>query len=87
MSSTIEQAYNKAVTEYDEVKTRLKRLEDLKRGDVQEDWAGERAELEKERDELKMRRDKWEVKLQEWGDKLPATTQPGDNFVIRALGT
>ena len=82
----LEQAYTHAKEEYDKVMKDLDRLDDLRRGNVQEDWVGERAELENERDDLKKRRDRWEVKLQEWGDKLPATAQPGNDFVT-ALGT
>ena len=83
--SILEQAYTYAKEEYDKVTKKLDRLDDLRRRNVQEDWEGERAELEKEHNELKERRDKWEAKLQEWGDKLTATAQPGNDFVTQAF--
>src|SRR6185437_9230988 len=46
--STSEQAYKVAKEEYDKVMKKLDRLDGLRRGNIQEDWKGEEAELEKE---------------------------------------
>ena len=86
MSSATEQAYKKAETEYDEVKTKLKRLDDLRRGIAQEDFEGERKELEDGKKTLEKEKKSWGEQVQLLQQKLLAVLEPGNDFVSQVLG-
>jgi len=54
------------------------------------EWKEEKTRLEERRKSLEKRRDDWDVEVQKWGAKLREMTsasQPGNDFVTRALGT
>lgn len=51
-----------------------KRLDQLKRRQVNEDYEGEKEELEEERKELKKKRDFWEGEIKKWGDLMAKGT-------------
>src|SRR6185369_4529290 len=55
-----------------------------------ERWEKEKTRLEERQKSLEKRRDDWDVEVQKWGAKLREMTsasQPGNDFVTRALGT
>lgn len=71
----IEQELNDAKKELNEVKYMLKRLDDLRKGKIDEEYPGEKADLEEEFSELRERRKRWESEVLKWGEKLRVITQ------------